>query len=104
MYLYSLELLEGNYWLGVGVDGFRYLGHNYPHNIFLSLLLDGGILYFFTFSVGLMLIYFKTSKLGKILLAMGLVGLLFSGNTTYLRFLFILPLSLLNFNAYGHRN
>lgn len=102
-YLHSLELLENNYWLGVGVDGFRYMGAEYPHNIFLSFLLDGGLFYLFTVSLGLIAIYFHTSNLGRILLVTGLVGLLFSGNTTYLRFLFILPLSLLNCNAYRQR-
>ena len=102
-YLHSLELLEENYWFGVGVDGFRYMGAEYPHNIFLSLLLDGGLFYFITFSVGLTFVFFGTSKLGRILLVTGLVGLLFSGDTTYLRFLFILPLSLLNFHAVWQR-
>lgn len=89
---YSSQLLDGNYLTGIGVSGFEYKTFYYPHNFIFNILMDGGLILFFPFMLLTSYIYLKTNRLGKHLLMFGMGALLFSGNTTYLRFIFLLPL------------
>lgn len=97
--MHSINLLENNYLFGTGIDSFSYMSFTYPHNIIFNLLLDGGIIYTSIFLVLLIIIFTSTNNLGKVILLMSILALMFSGNTTYLRFIFILPITLI-FNRY----
>jgi len=100
MILHSLDLLEGNYLTGIGVSNFEFGEFYYPHNLILNLLIDGGAILFLAVVFIVSYIYSLTSSLGRCLLLFGIIVLSLSGNTTYLRFIFLLPLIFLNHDSW----
>ncbi|WP_419813544.1 O-antigen ligase family protein [Bacterioplanoides sp.] len=68
---------------------------SHPHNIVVELLAEHGAAGFLLFGFTLLAIFVKTTKLGKAVVAIFLIGLMFSGDMTYWRLLYALPLALM---------
>lgn len=85
--LISQDLFLKNPIVGVGFGGWQsgnLVGHKYPHNIYVELLAETGIVGFFIFVVVLVMAFSKTRLF--YLALFGLVTLSFSGDLSYLRY------------------
>lgn len=69
-----------------------YYGFIYPHNIFAELFSEYGVFGFSIFLFLLVYIYRSSDNLGKSLLSLSLILLLFTGHMAYWRFLIFFPM------------
>ena len=65
IYLYSLELIKLKPLFGYGTGSTSFLYNSYPHNIFLDILVQGGIVLLIPFVLFVLLYFYTVSNLVK---------------------------------------
>ncbi|QNI02375.1 O-antigen ligase family protein [Halomonas sp. SH5A2] len=97
-YKISFESISLKPFFGVGVGEWSELNkatdHFYPHNVFLEVASESGLLNFTLFIFMLLIIFIDVRVIGKVLMIYGLLSLSFSGDISYLRYFILLPLML----------
>lgn len=104
MFLYSIRLWESNFLFGVGIGNWKEYVNNllsvnikfiYPHNFLAESLSETGV-FGFTFLGGLyFIVFYKSSFIPRLIMLYFTICLLFSGDASYLRFLFSIPIGFL---------
>lgn len=104
MFFYSIELWKNNFMFGVGLGNWnehinRFFSLSvmfpYPHNIIVELLSETGFSGFLFLMISYLYLFIKSNYICKIVMLYFTICLLFSGDASYLRFLFSLPLGFL---------
>ncbi len=100
----GIRIFRENPLFGVGIANWdsytqlsRYGESAYPHNIFIEVIAEHGILGVIIFSVLSLITFFYSSVLGRIVMILFLFCLTFSGDMEYWRFIFALPLALTSY-------
>lgn len=98
LYSDSLRIIETNLISGVGLGNWQLFNDSsfiYPHNITLEILSELGLLLGGTLFLFFAFIYFQIEHIGRAYMLFFLIAMQFSGDMTYLYFLYGFPLSML---------
>ena len=88
LYRYAMSLILENPTIGIGIGNFRYGQYIYPHNIHLEIFVELGVLVGLAHLIFVSASFFRSPLLYRSLIVLFVLCGCFSGDMSYLRFLY----------------
>ncbi|ENP7381092.1 O-antigen ligase family protein [Vibrio parahaemolyticus] len=94
LYIDTLRIINDNYLFGVGLGNWQYFNATsfiYPHNVTLEVFSEIGVIFGFTLVLYLLVVYYYSHAIAKIVMIYFSLALQFSGDLTYIYFMLFIP-------------